>query len=54
MADQRPLEYFVAARRVDAHGSVATCKDAEVVLDMDLSGRVDAFNPACGDPRDFG
>ena len=46
MQDQKPLEYFVAARRVDGHGSVARCKDAEVVLDTDLGGRVDAFNPA--------
>ena len=40
------LEYRVAARRVDAHGSVATTKQAEIVLDTDVSGRVDAFNPA--------
>jgi uncharacterized OsmC-like protein len=40
------LEYHVAARRVDAHGSVAVCKDAEVVLDTDVAGRPDAFNPA--------
>lgn len=40
------LEYRVAARRIDAHGSVATTKQAEVVLDTDVAGRVDAFNPA--------
>ena len=40
------LEYRVSARRIDAHGSVATTKDAEVVLDTDVSGRPDAFNPA--------
>lgn len=34
------------ARRVDAHGSLARCKDAEVTLDTDLAGRRDAFNPA--------
>ena len=40
------LEYRVNARRVDAHGSVATTKDAEVILDTDINGRPDAFNPA--------
>ncbi len=40
------LEYDVVARRVDAHGSVARCKDAEIILDTDVSGRPDAFNPA--------
>ena len=40
------LEYRVSAHRVDAHGSVATTKDAEVILDTDTNGRPDAFNPA--------
>lgn len=40
------LEYRVTARRLDAHSSVAACKDAEVVLDTDVNGRPDAFNPA--------
>ncbi len=40
------LEYRVAARRIDAHGGIATAKSADIVLDTDLSGRVDAFNPA--------
>ena len=40
------LEYNVAARRVDAHGSIARCKDAEITLDTDVNGRPDAFNPA--------
>jgi len=40
------LEYRVTARRVDNHGSVAQAKAAEVVLDTDLAGRQDAFNPA--------
>lgn len=41
-----PLEYRVSARRVDAHGSVASAKSAELLLDTDLAGRLDAFNPA--------
>lgn len=40
------MEYCVSARRLDAHGSLATCKDAEVLLDTDVRGRADAFNPA--------
>ncbi len=40
------LEYRVEARRIDAHGSVAHCKDAEVRLDTDVNGSRDAFNPA--------
>jgi uncharacterized OsmC-like protein len=40
------LEYRVSARRIDSHGSIASTKNAEVVLDTDISGRPDAFNPA--------
>ena len=40
------LEYRVSARRIDSHGSEATTKSATVVLDTDVNGRPDAFNPA--------
>jgi uncharacterized OsmC-like protein len=40
------LEYTITARRLDARGSVARCKDAKIVLDTDVAGRPDAFNPA--------
>lgn len=40
------LEYKVTAKRLDMHGSVAACKEAEIVLDTDVHGRLDAFNPA--------
>ena len=40
------LEYKVTAKRTNAHGSIARCKDAEIVLDTDVNGRPDAFNPA--------
>lgn len=40
------LEYAVTAERVDAHGSLARTKAAEIVLDTDVAGRRDAFNPA--------
>ena len=39
-------EYRVTARRQDEHGSLAACKAAEIVLDTDVHGRPDAFNPA--------
>lgn len=37
------LNYAVRARRIE---SVATTKAAEIVLDTDVQGRDDAFNPA--------
>lgn len=40
------LEYSVNAQRLDAHGSRARCKNAEIALDTDMQGRTDAFNPA--------
>ena len=40
------MTFDVATRRVDAHGSVASCKAATIPLDTDLAGRADAFNPA--------
>ncbi len=40
------FEYSVYARRIDEHGSVARTKQAEIILDTDLKGRADAFNPA--------
>lgn len=47
MDDPKPrLEFHLVARRIDAHGSVAQSKSAEIELDTDLAGRTDAFNPA--------
>jgi uncharacterized OsmC-like protein len=40
------MEFHVTARRQDSHGGLAECKDATIVLDTDLAGRRDAFNPA--------
>jgi uncharacterized OsmC-like protein len=40
------IEYNIIANRVDSHGSLAKTKQAEIVLDTDVAGRVDAFNPA--------
>jgi len=46
MADQQKMTFIVQARRIDAHGSEASCKSASIKLDTDLAGRADAFNPA--------
>ncbi|MDA3870372.1 MAG: OsmC family protein [Gammaproteobacteria bacterium] len=40
------LEYEITATRIDIHGSVVCCKDAELTIDTDLKGRADALNPA--------
>lgn len=40
------LTYDITAERIDAHGSIARCKDAAITLDTDLAGRRDALNPA--------
>jgi uncharacterized OsmC-like protein len=40
------MEFTITARRQDAHGSVASCKETSLMLDTDLAGRRDAFNPA--------
>ncbi len=40
------MDYRVTARRIDAHGSLARSKEASIVLDTDVAGRRDAFNPA--------
>jgi len=40
------LDYHVTARRIDSHGSEAEAKAARLVLDTDMAGRDDAFNPA--------
>lgn len=40
------MEYSVKARRIDAHGSIASTGAAKILLDTDVSGRADAFNPA--------
>ena len=46
MPDTHKMTFSVQANRIDAHGSKAHCKDATLVLDTDLAGRLDAFNPA--------
>ncbi|WP_417809330.1 OsmC family protein [Thioclava sp.] len=40
------MDYHVTARRIDSHGSEAMTKEARIVLDTDMAGRQDAFNPA--------
>lgn len=43
---QAKMTFAVNARRTSAHGGEASCKSASIILDTDLAGRVDAFNPA--------
>ncbi len=40
------MHFQVQARRIDAHGSEARCKNSRIILDTDLQDRTDAFNPA--------
>lgn len=47
MSESAPkMVFHVATQRIDVHGSVAHCKEADITLDTDLAGRTDAFNPA--------
>jgi uncharacterized OsmC-like protein len=46
LANGGNLEYTVSATRTNEYGSVAATKDAEIVLDTNLKGSRDAFNPA--------
>jgi len=46
MTEKTKMEFIVSARRLDAHGGLAQCKDSSITLDTDLAGRRDAFNPA--------
>ena len=38
--------YRVAARRIDGHGSEARAKAVQIMLDTDIAGHNNAFNPA--------
>jgi uncharacterized OsmC-like protein len=40
------MDYHISAKRLDHHGSEASAKQATILLDTDVSGRPDAFNPA--------
>jgi len=40
------MTFHVEALRVDAHSSLARCKNAEITLDTDMAGNPNAFNPA--------
>lgn len=46
MSDHQKLSFHVESVRLSAHASRATCKQAAIALDTDLSGSADAFNPA--------
>ncbi len=40
------MRFHVETVRLDAHGSRARCKQAEITLDTGLAGNPNAFNPA--------
>jgi uncharacterized OsmC-like protein len=40
------MTFQVNAKRIDENGSEAHCKKSTILLDTDLNGRSDAFNPA--------
>ena len=40
------MTFQVESLRIDTHGSLARCKEAEIALDTDLAGNPAAFNPA--------
>lgn len=46
MTTASKMTFTVRTQRVDEHGSLARCKDAQITLDTDMAGRRDAFNPA--------
>lgn len=40
------MTFHVSAKRNDAQSSSAYCKEASLLIDTNLAGRMDAFNPA--------
>lgn len=40
------MNFHVETVRVDSHSSLSRCKSAEIVLDTDMAGNPNAFNPA--------
>jgi uncharacterized OsmC-like protein len=48
LVDEKPpkLLFHVEASRINRHGSLARCKNAQITMDTDMAGNPDAFNPA--------
>jgi len=42
----KKMTFTVQAHKENSHGSIVKCKDAQLTVDTDLKGRIDAFNPA--------
>lgn len=40
------MNFHVETVRVDSHSSLSRCKSADIVLDTDMAGNPNAFNPA--------
>lgn len=46
-SDLKPkMNFHVETSRADAHSSFSRCKSAEIILDTDMQGNPNAFNPA--------
>ena len=44
--EPQKMRFHVESERVSAHQSQSRCKQAQIALDTDLAGNLDAFNPA--------
>ncbi|MBW0436032.1 OsmC family protein [Leptospira yasudae] len=42
----KKLTFHVESKRIDSHSSISKCKRAQLIIDTDLSGNQEAFNPA--------
>lgn len=40
------MTFHIESKRLNSHRSIAKCKNAEIFLDTDMAGSLDAFNPA--------
>ncbi|TGM16707.1 OsmC family peroxiredoxin [Leptospira selangorensis] len=47
MSESKPkMTFHVESVRIDSHSSISKCKNAKIILDTDILGNADAFNPA--------
>ena len=43
---KQKMTFDVVSKRIDSKSSIALCKNAQIMLDTNLQGNPDAFNPA--------
>lgn len=47
MSESKPkMTFHVESVKIDSHSSVSKCKSANIILDTDIMGNANAFNPA--------